>query len=433
MAPPYTTGLVLSLDAALGVYKDAAKTLACTAAGDALATWADQSGSGNDVVQATSANRPAYQPGVLNSLPVVRCAGAQYLANASFAGSSQSQTICIVYKPTARCVQQYLTAQGSFFTSQNTGQPSFYDTTTRLAGAGTIGISREFQLLTVVSSASSLVFRQNGANSATMTASASATLTGLTLFHLPGYTAYDLTGDIAEVLIYSAAVTGANLTGVENYLLAKYAIPAPLATSKPLVVVEGDSLSQGINTTSNAQEYPEVAYQGASNASPYNYRNFAVSGSQTSDLTNRAAYVDALYSSARAKNILYIWVGTNDMAIGGLTATQAYNALVTYCTARRAAGWKVIVRTMIPRSGIPDANRLSFNAGVRANWQTFADGLDDLGNDPIMGQAGVQSNTNYYSADQTHLTPAGYGIAATYASAAITKLNFQFGRGRRLH
>ena len=296
-----------------------------------------------------------------------------------------------------------------------------------------MGISREFQLLIVVSSASSLVFRQNGASSTSLSPSASATLTGLTLFHLPGYTAYDLTGDVAEVLIYSAALSGTNLTGMENYLLAKYAIPAPLPTSTPLVVVEGDSLSQGVNTTSNAQEYPEIAYQGASGASPYNYRNFAVSGSQISDLTNRAALVDALYSPLRAKNILYAWIGTNDMALGGLTPTQTYNALVTYCAARRAAGWKVIVRTMIPRSTLSDASRLSYNASIRAGWQTFADGLDDLGNDPILGQAGVQSNTNYYSADQTHLTPAGYGIAATYASAAITKLNFQFGRGRRLH
>ena len=433
MAPPYTTGLVLSLDAALGVYKDAAKTLACTAAGDALYTWADQSGSGNDMVQATSANRPAYQPGVCNGLPVVRHAGGgQYLANASFAANSQSETIFIVYKPTARCVQQYLTAQGSFFTSQDGGLPAYFDTGTHYAAQGSLGISRDFQLLTCISSASAVTFRQNGWNSVSLTAAASASLTGLTLFHLPGYTAYDLTGDVAEVLVYSAPLSGANLTGVENYLLTKYAIPAPASTSIPLTIMEGDSLTQGYNSPSNALEFPEIAYQGASNASPYNYRNYAVSGSKVSDLTNRASQIDSLYSGSRAKNILYVWIGTNDMAAGA-TNTTVYNNLVTYCQARRAAGWKVIVRTMIPRIAVSDTVRLAFNSSIRANWPTFADGLDDLGNDPILGQAGVQANTSYYAADQIHLTPAGYGIAATYASAAITKLNFQFGRGRRLH
>ena len=432
MAPPYTTGLVLSLDAALGVYKDAAKSSAASVAGDLVTTWADQSGSGNDVVQATSGSRPNYRPNTLNSLPVVRFSGTNVLAPASWTGSSQAQTVFIVYKCNARCVQEYPIAQTNLFYEHLSGQPTVHDPTDRSCAFGTIAISRDFQVMAFVASPTSVQFRQNGVNFASLAASANSTLSGLGIGGLTNAT-YGLNGDIAEVLIYNAALSGTNLTSVENYLLTKYAIPSPLSTSAPLVVVEGDSLSQGINTTLNTQEYPEVAYQGASGASPYNYRNFAVSGSQISDLTNRAAYVDALYQSSRAKNILYVWIGTNDMALGGLTPTQTYNALVTYCAARRTAGWKVIVRTMIPRAAYSDTNRLSFNSLVRAGWQTFADGLDDLGNDPILGQAGVQSNTSYYATDQVHLTPAGYGIAAAYASAAITKLNFQFGRGRMLH
>ena len=171
--------------------------------------------------------------------------------------------------------------------------------------------------MAAVCSASAVQFRQNGWNFASVAATTTSTTTAFTLFSLlAGTSAYIYNGDIAEVLVYNAALSGTNLTSVENYLLTKYALPAAPSPSTPLVVVEGDSISQGVNTTLNSQEYPEVAYQGAHGAAPYNYRNIAVSGSQISDLTNRASQVDALYSPLRAKNILYVWVGTNDMAHG---------------------------------------------------------------------------------------------------------------------
>lgn len=130
MAPPYTTGLVLSLDAALGVYKDAAKSSAASVAGDLVYTWADQSGSGNDVVQATSGSRPTYQPSTLNSLPVIRSTGAGYLSNASFTWNAQSETLFIVFAPRARNVQQVLASQSnSLYWHFINAQPNTHDTT----------------------------------------------------------------------------------------------------------------------------------------------------------------------------------------------------------------------------------------------------------------------------------------------------------------
>ena len=97
----------------------------------------------------------------------------------------------------------------------------------------------------------------------------------------------------------------------------------------------------------------------------------------------------------------------------------------TYCLARKATGWKIVVCTMLPRqyttSSANETVRQTLNTWVRANYASFADVLCDVGNDPNIGQAQQDANTTYFSADRIHCTPAGYGIVSNYVNAAITK------------
>lgn len=63
--------------------------------GDAISTWADQSGNGRDATQA-STKRPTYKVNILNGKPAVRFNGSQGMLTSSFDLSSSAATIIVV-------------------------------------------------------------------------------------------------------------------------------------------------------------------------------------------------------------------------------------------------------------------------------------------------------------------------------------------------
>jgi hypothetical protein len=67
--------LKLWLEADSGVYEDVAKTTPAEDDGDLIACWADQSGNGYDVVQATAGYRPTLKLDIVAGRPVLRFAG----------------------------------------------------------------------------------------------------------------------------------------------------------------------------------------------------------------------------------------------------------------------------------------------------------------------------------------------------------------------
>src|SRR5690606_10717173 len=142
------------------------------------------------------------------------------------------------------------------------------------------------------------------------------------------------------------------------------------------------SLTQGSGST-GGQAYPEqcMALLGA------NYYGLAVgrAGEQISEAApDAAAQVDAYYRGAAfPRDAVVFWAGTNDFYFeaGQATVRTRYQ---NYCAARRAAGWKVIAATLLPRqdAGVPaghEAERTSFNAWLREGWPGFADALADVG------------------------------------------------------
>jgi len=80
----------------------------------------------------------------------------------------------------------------------------------------------------------------------------------------------------------------------------------------------------------------------------------------------------------------------------------------------RAMGWKTIISCTPPRSPnaaypLYAAHREKFNAWLRANYKTFADGLYDI--DAISALADT-TNLKCYKPDGVHLTLAGYELTA---------------------
>jgi lysophospholipase L1-like esterase len=154
--------------------------------------------------------------------------------------------------------------------------------------------------------------------------------------------------------------------------------------------------------------------------------NLGVPGQTTQMmLADAAAQVDPL-AEGRGDPVLVVWEGTNDLMYGTdppFDAEAAYRHLASYCRARRRAGYRVVVLTVLPREGSAEfeAARTELNAGLRAAWRSFADGLADVAADEVIGRAGAEFDEVYYR-DTVHLTPAGYGVVARRVAEAVRDL-----------
>lgn len=146
------------------------------------------------------------------------------------------------------------------------------------------------------------------------------------------------------------------------------------------------------------------------------FLDFATSGAGIATLSSRAATVDAAYDAGKTNNVLFVLIGANNLASGDPAAFVA--SLKTYCQARQAVGWKVVLATVLPQtiSGF-NTNRNTANALIVAD-PTFYDGLARFDLDATMGCDACASNLTYYS-DGKHPTAAGQALLALIANAAI--------------
>jgi hypothetical protein len=169
-------------------------------------------------------------------------------------------------------------------------------------------------------------------------------------------------------------------------------------------VAEGDSITAwgadgyADRTSVNMSPLPDV------------YNNLAVGGSLLSTMSARAAATDAKILS-HARNVLSVFIGTNDDD----PDTTFLTNLAAYCDARRAAGWYVILMTLLPNiAGL--TNRAIANPEIRL-WATSGsivpgkhiDAYCDFAADSIMGPDGARSNTTYYDGAGVHPTDFSLG------------------------
>ncbi len=126
-------------------------------------------------------------------------------------------------------------------------------------------------------------------------------------------------------------------------------------------------------------------------------------------------------------NICVAMAGGGDLASGG-DPQAVLDALRVYCAARRAAGFEVIVLTLLPRSDPVgfDAARTVYNDMLRAQWPTFADGLADVAADPRIGADGANLDPVYF-VDTVHPTSAGYAVMAAAVAPALEGLAWRSG------
>ena len=136
--------------------------------------------------------------------------------------------------------------------------------------------------------------------------------------------------------------------------------------------------------------------------------------------------VDARHRADADLDLCLVLAGGGDF-LDGADPASVYESLKTYCAARRAAGFEVIVLTVLPRStpSTFEAARTAYNQLLRDNWPAFADGLADIAADPRIGDALDNLDRQYYGADATHPNMAGYTVMAGVTAPVINSLTWR--------
>src|SRR5277367_165965 len=140
----------------------------------------------------------------------------------------------------------------------------------------------------------------------------------------------------------------------------------------PNLIGVGDSTTVGATPGSSAY------ITGLSLSGTWAYGNRGINGNTVAAMITQASAIDALFVSG-ITNVLVVWAGTNDMGNSGATVATTYANLVSYCQARQATGWKVVVVQMMSRTGVNpiggesmDTDKTAYNALIDAGWPTFA-------------------------------------------------------------
>ena len=160
----------------------------------------------------------------------------------------------------------------------------------------------------------------------------------------------------------------------------------------------------------------------------------AVSGATLGDVISRAATTDT-YLVAGALNVLTLLIGANSLGDTSQypTVNNYLTALAGYCDARRAAGWYVLLETMLP---IGTNNGVNVHNTRRATctpemllWTTngsivpgkHADQVFNLAADPIMGpDNSQQANSAYWGGDGVHPSTLGYDRITAISKVPIS-------------
>ena len=187
--------------------------------------------------------------------------------------------------------------------------------------------------------------------------------------------------------------------------------------SRGVLVWEGGSIVRG-GTATDGEELSRQT-RALLDHTCISYKSTSANRTLAEMIAQAPVRVDPHYDPLADANICVVMAGGGDLSAGGDPQT-ILDALRAYCAARRAAGFEVVVLTLLPRSepvGF-DAARAVYDDMLRAQWPTFADGLADVAADPRIGPDGANLDPVYY-ADTVHPTSVGYAIMSAAVAPAL--------------
>lgn len=211
-----------------GLYTDSAKTTLCVNDGDAVGAWADVSGNGHDLLQATAGNKPVYKTNRLNGFPSVLFNRAipQNIQTATFTALTNYTVITVLrFASHGTNYRRYWETQAAtaFLSNDATNNKhGIGPGTGTLFGSLTLTIATWYRLAELVGSSNVKTYNNNAIdlNNANSTSS-------MTQFAMGDPTtgeADQMDGDIVEMVVYSSKLGTADLTKVDNYLKSRYGL-----------------------------------------------------------------------------------------------------------------------------------------------------------------------------------------------------------------
>lgn len=244
-------------------------------------------------------------------------------------------------------------------------------------------------------------------------------LRNLLAFNLTGFGVFNAGTQMNSMALWTSALTDSDVrTRVVPTLLAKLVADGQSYASGRIVCAEGDSI---ISNTSSF-------FMTATLQSGDFGLNYGVSGNGLTNLISRASTVDAIIPpGTTVKHILGVLIGANDLrTYPGATDTIAANdyltAVLAYVAARRAAGWKVCICTILPMNNAThNTRRAIFNTALRAASSSY-DALADFDTD---GQMGIDNAYASYPAnwtDDVHPNATGHARLMTIFSTAVNTI-----------
>lgn len=231
---------------------------------------------------------------------------------------------------------------------------------------------------------------------------------------------------ICELALYNRELNDTEVGDLITYAIDRHSITVPSSTTRR-IVVDGDSLSEGLGATRNRPFWRLVSDQENICATCH-----AITGQTLRTYgTTIGAAADASEMSGLltgSNDTVLCPLGTNDIRIGALADDvygHATDGLKVYCQARRTAGAERIVVWTLNHNDNNLEQRDIFNARLRADFtvptsnpyvfatkivDNYADYLVDIAAHPLIGTGSPHSRQYWF--DFAHLTDAGYAIEA---------------------
>ena len=379
---------------------------------DAIGTWAPKFGTTAGTITATTTARPTYKTGLLGTKPAARFDGTANILSSAIT-ASDNHTIFLVTRPLTLTDTNErfmaVSAFGSIVNNATSGvynnqkKAGFYSNSAFGQVDGGIDIKPwTCQMLTYAKSGNQIMYSDNLLLVTALAPDQPSADTALYIGAQAAGTAF-INAEIALFGYCNRVLTATERNNLSSWINAYM--------SHTYVVFDGDS------------QLDESSYSIGSGAitslgSGYSGSYFAIGG-QTMDTVNGAkAAVTGVYSAYRKKNVCVMWAGTNDV-VADTSAVDIIADISAYCTAVKAAGYKMIVVNILARDGLTAphiAVRAAVNASLATNYATYADALVDVTADARLQDP---TDTTYFDVDGVHLAAAGQAIVSALLVTAV--------------
>ena len=230
--PSRIAGLQLWLDATKGLFDETSGGSPVTTDGATVARWEDQSGSGYNVLQSTSANRPILKTAIKNNKNVIRFDGSNDALISASIPSNNLLTVSVfsVVSPTnfggGNAGRIFERGSGGFSNFMNFSSAiAFFFGNVDIRGGSTTLSAFNLITSTAIIGTGTANTRINRLLAVSGNMGTSPNLANTT-YQIGNRTAGDrgFNGDIAEIIIYDNLLTSLQIDQVETYLYNKWGL-----------------------------------------------------------------------------------------------------------------------------------------------------------------------------------------------------------------